>query len=70
MSRTCENCGTIIRGHYAPMQAILRRSATTGYTSKFCSEQCANQWVARGSSPPVARGAPPDNHTPAKPARG
>jgi len=62
MSRICENCGHVFHGAYAHPVPIERRDAVTGYVYKFCSQQCANQWVEKHKNaqpPPPVFSAPP-----------
>ena len=54
MSQTCENCGIHIRGFFTYTVPVVRQDEATGYTYRFCSEACANQWVdKRRKHPPT-----------------
>ena len=53
MSQTCENCGIHIRGFFTYTVPVVRQDEATGYTYRFCSEACANQWVDKRKHPPT-----------------
>jgi len=52
MSKKCENCGIHIRRYFTPTVPTVRQDDATGFTYRFCSEECANQWVAKRKQPP------------------
>ena len=51
MSRKCENCGVHIRGFFTHTTPAVRQDETSGFIFRFCSEECANQWVDRRRQP-------------------
>ncbi|MGE5610898.1 MAG: hypothetical protein ACM359_16730 [Bacillota bacterium] len=51
MSKKCDQCGTHIRGFFTHTTPTLRHDDATGYTYRFCSETCANQWTAQRKAP-------------------
>jgi len=52
MSKACENCGMHIRSFSTHTARNVRQDKATGYTYRFCSEECANQWVDKRKQPP------------------
>jgi hypothetical protein len=44
MSKICEKCRGRIRRPNPDSPHILRKDAATGYTCRFCSEDCARIW--------------------------
>lgn len=47
MSRLCENCHRRIYLPRFPTPEILRQDPVTGYTCKFCSDECVREWRAK-----------------------
>ena len=47
MSRICENCRRRIYLPRFPTVQILRADPVTGYTCKFCSDECVREWTAK-----------------------
>ncbi|MGE5610385.1 MAG: hypothetical protein ACM359_14115 [Bacillota bacterium] len=52
MSRKCDHCGTHIRGFFTHTTPTVRHEDATGYTYRFCSEACANQWTTQREAAP------------------
>lgn len=52
MSRKCDQCGIHIRGFFTHTTPTVRHDDATGFTYRFCSEACANQWVAQREAKP------------------
>jgi hypothetical protein len=52
MAQKCENCGIHIQRLFTHTDSIVRQDPATGYTYKFCSGECANQWVQKRKQPP------------------
>ena len=72
MSKSCEQCRRRVRSEGGMTTVILRKDPATGYTCRFCSEECAAAWTgehaALGSVALLAGLPPVESSVPSDPA--
>lgn len=66
MSKSCEKCRRRIHSAGGMSSVILRQDPATGFTCRFCSEDCAKAWSEQRAgvvSAAASLGPPPADST-------